>query len=127
MAEALGLALSNQRLRNALLEKALFDSLTGLRNRHHLEEALHTQMNLAVRNNSPLSCLMIDIDHFKAVNDNYGHEAGDLVIKNVAAIIQRAVRDLGMAFRYGGEEFWYCFPAAMRPAQKPARLKSTTT
>ncbi len=105
MAEALGLALSNQRLRNALLEKALFDSLTGLRNRHHLEEALHTQMNLAVRNNNPLSCLMIDIDHFKAVNDNYGHEAGDLVIKNVAAIIQRAVRDLGMAFRYGGEEF----------------------
>lgn len=105
----------------------MFDSLTGLRNRHHLEEALHTQMNLAVRNNSPLSCLMIDIDHFKAVNDNYGHEAGDLVIKNVAAIIQRAVRDLGMAFRYGGEEFWYCFPAAMRPAQKPARLKSTTT
>ena len=104
MAEALGLALSNQRLRNALLEKALFDSLTGLRNRHHLEEALHTQMNLAVHN-SPLSCLMIDIDHFKAVNDNYGHEAGDLVIKNVAAIIQRAVRDLGMAFRYGGEEF----------------------
>ncbi|EPM0825561.1 diguanylate cyclase [Klebsiella aerogenes] len=105
MAEALGLALSNQRLRNALLEKALFDSLTGLRNRHHLEEALHTQMNLAVRNNSPRSCLMIDIDHFKAVNDNYGHEAGDLVIKNVAAIIQRAVRDLGLAFRYGGEEF----------------------
>ncbi len=105
MAEALGLALSNQRLRNDLLEKALFDSLTGLRNRHHLEEALHTQMKLAVRNNSPLSCLMIDIDHFKAINDNYGHEAGDLVIKNVAAIIQRAVRDLGMAFRYGGEEF----------------------
>ncbi len=105
MAEALGLALANQRLRNALLEKALFDSLTGLRNRHHLDDALHTQMNLAVRNGTPLSCLMIDIDHFKAINDNYGHEAGDLVIKSVAAIIQRAVRDIGMAFRYGGEEF----------------------
>ena len=105
MAEALGLALANQRLRNALLEKALFDSLTGLRNRHHLDDALHTQMNLAVRNGTPLSCLMIDIDHFKAINDSYGHEAGDLVIKNVAAIIQRAVRDIGMAFRYGGEEF----------------------
>ncbi|HAT3662577.1 MULTISPECIES: diguanylate cyclase [Klebsiella] len=105
MAEALGLALANQRLRNALLEKALFDSLTGLRNRHHLDDVLHTQMNLAVRNGTPLSCLMIDIDHFKAINDNYGHEAGDLVIKNVAAIIQRAVRDIGMAFRYGGEEF----------------------
>lgn len=105
MAEALGLALANQRLRNALLEKALFDSLTGLRNRHHLDDALHTQMSLAVRNGTPLSCLMIDIDHFKAINDSYGHEAGDLVIKNVAAIIQRAVRDIGMAFRYGGEEF----------------------
>ncbi|WP_133597590.1 diguanylate cyclase [Raoultella sp. BIGb0149] len=105
MAEALGLALANQRLRNALLEKALFDSLTGLRNRHHLEDALHTQMNLAVRNGTPLSCLMIDIDHFKVINDRYGHEAGDLVIKNVATIVQRAVRDIGMAFRYGGEEF----------------------
>lgn len=105
MAEALGLALANQRLRNALLEKALFDSLTGLRNRHHLDDALHTQMSLAVRNGTPLNCLMIDIDHFKAINDSYGHEAGDLVIKNVAAIIQRAVRDIGMAFRYGGEEF----------------------
>ncbi len=105
MAEALGLALANQRLRSALLEKALFDSLTGLRNRHHLDDALHTQIKLAVQNQAPLSCLMIDIDHFKTINDRYGHEAGDLVIKNVAAIIQRAVRDRGMAFRYGGEEF----------------------
>jgi diguanylate cyclase (GGDEF)-like protein len=105
MAEALGLALANQRLRNALQEKALFDSLTGLRNRHHLDDALHSQINLAIRNNTPLSCLMIDIDHFKGFNDNYGHEAGDLVIKGVAAIIQRAVCNIGMAFRYGGEEF----------------------
>jgi diguanylate cyclase (GGDEF)-like protein len=105
MAEALGLALANQRLRSALLEKALFDSLTGLRNRHHLDDALHTQINLAVQNHAPLSCLMIDIDHFKTINDRYGHEAGDLVIKSVAVIVQRAVRDKGMAFRYGGEEF----------------------
>jgi hypothetical protein len=102
MAEALGLALANQRLRSALLEKALFDSLTGLRNRHHLDEALHSQMALAP---ATVSCLMIDIDHFKAINDRYGHEAGDLVIKSVATIVQRAVRDIGMAFRYGGEEF----------------------
>lgn len=105
MAEALGLALANQRLRSALLEKALFDSLTGLRNRHHLDDALNTQINLAVQNHTPLSCLMIDIDHFKTINDRYGHEAGDLVIKSVAAIVQRAVHDRGMAFRYGGEEF----------------------
>ncbi len=110
MAEALGLALANQRLRSALLEKALFDSLTGLRNRHHLDEALHSQMALAVHTHTPLSCLMIDIDHFKAINDRYGHEAGDLVIKSVATIVQRAVRDIGMAFRYGGEEFCSAAP-----------------
>lgn len=105
MAEALGLALANQRLRDALLEKALFDPLTGLRNRHHLEDTLRTQMKQAVRNEEPVSCLMIDIDHFKSINDRFGHEAGDLVIKSVAAIIQRAVHDSGLAFRYGGEEF----------------------
>lgn len=55
MAEALGLALANQRLRSALLEKALFDSLTGLRNRHHLDDTLHTQINLAIHNNTPLA------------------------------------------------------------------------
>lgn len=105
MAEALGLALANQRLRDALLEKALYDPLTGLRNRHHLEDMLGTQLNLAMRSKEPLSCLMIDIDHFKHINDQFGHEAGDGVIKSVAAIIQRVVRDQGTAFRYGGEEF----------------------
>lgn len=105
MAEALGLALANQRLRDALLEKALFDPLTGLRNRHHLEDTLRTQMTQAMRNKEPISCLMIDIDHFKSINDRFGHEAGDQVIKSVATIIQRAVHDTGLAFRYGGEEF----------------------
>lgn len=105
MAEALALALANQRLRDALLEKALFDPLTGLRNRHHLEDTLRTQMAQAVRNDEPLSCMMIDIDHFKSINDRFGHEAGDQVIKNVATIVQRAVQDTGLAFRFGGEEF----------------------
>ncbi|MCR1317978.1 diguanylate cyclase [Enterobacter soli] len=105
MAEALGLALANQRLRDALLEKALFDPLTGLRNRHHLEDTLRTQMAQAMRNHEPISCLMIDIDHFKSINDRFGHEAGDQVIKSVASIVQRAVHDSGLAFRYGGEEF----------------------
>lgn len=112
MAEALGLALANQRLRDALLEKALFDPLTGLRNRHHLEDALRTQMNQALHSGHPVSCLMIDIDHFKAINDRLGHEAGDQVIKSVAAIVQRAVSDKGMPFRYGGEEFLALLPGA---------------
>ena len=105
MAEALGLALANQRLRDALLEKALYDPLTGLRNRHHLEDTMRTQIGQAIRNNEPVSCLMIDIDHFKNINDRFGHEAGDRVIKSVAAIVQRATHDNGVAFRYGGEEF----------------------
>ncbi|HHA1731378.1 TPA: diguanylate cyclase [Enterobacter hormaechei subsp. xiangfangensis] len=105
MAEALGLALANQRLRDALLEKALFDPLTGLRNRHHLEDTLRTQIAQAMRNDEPVSCMMIDIDHFKSINDRFGHEAGDHVIKSVATIVQRAVHDAGLAFRFGGEEF----------------------
>ncbi|MBE4914295.1 diguanylate cyclase [Enterobacter cloacae complex sp. P6RS] len=112
MAEALGLALANQRLRDALLEKALFDPLTDLRNRHHLEDTLHTQMTQAMRNGEPLSCMMIDIDHFKSINDRFGHEAGDQVIKNVATIVQRAAHDGGLAFRYGGEEFLVLLPGA---------------
>ncbi|HCH38097.1 MAG TPA: hypothetical protein DE191_00830, partial [Enterobacter sp.] len=103
MAEALGLALANQRLRDALLEKALFDPLTNLRNRHHLEDALRTQLSQAQHTGQPVSCLMIDIDHFKAINDKFGHDAGDLVLKSVATVVQRAVSDRGMAFRYGGE------------------------
>ena len=105
MAEALGLALANQRLRDALLEKALFDPLTGLRNRHHLEDTLRTQIAQAMRNDEPVSCMMIDIDHFKSINDRFGHEAGDHVIKSVATIVQRAVHNAGLAFRFGGEEF----------------------
>lgn len=126
MAEALGLALANQRLRDALLEKALFDPLTGLRNRHHLEDTLHTQMAQAMRNDEPVSCLMIDIDHFKSINDRFGHEAGDLVIKSVALIVQRAGHDSGLAFRFGGRNFWYCFPAPEKQKRMPVRRKFMT-
>lgn len=115
MAEALGLALANQRLRDALLEKALFDPLTGLRNRHHLEDTLQTQTAQAMRTGEPLSCMMIDIDHFKSINDRFGHEAGDQVIKSVASIVQRAAHDNGLAFRYGGEEFLVLLPGADEP------------
>lgn len=105
MAEALALALANQRLRDELLEKALYDPLTGLRNRHHLDDTLRTQISAAVNNKAPVSCLMIDIDHFKSINDRFGHEAGDAVIRSVASVIKRVINDNGLAFRYGGEEF----------------------
>ena len=105
MAEALGLALANQRLRDALLEKALYDPLTGLRNRHHLEDIMGTQMSQAIRNKEPISCLMIDIDHFKNYNDRYGHRAGDVILQEIARIFSTYCTASNPVYRIGGEEF----------------------
>lgn len=104
MAEATGLALANQRLRDALLEKR-YSTRSPACVTATTEDTLRTQIAQAMRNDEPLSCMMIDIDHFKSINDRFGHEAGDHVIKSVATIVQRAVHDAGLAFRFGGEEF----------------------
>lgn len=110
MSETLGLALANLNLRAALHEKALFDSLTGLRNRHDLLETLGRLVVTADATDQPLGCLMMDIDHFKRLNDRFGHDAGDLVIRAVAGVFGSVVRDEGLAFRYGGEEFLMLMP-----------------
>ncbi|WP_232492640.1 diguanylate cyclase [Novosphingobium kaempferiae] len=110
MSETLGLALANLNLRAALHEKALFDSLTGLRNRHDLLDTLGRLVVAADATDQPLSCLMLDIDHFKRLNDRFGHDAGDLVIRAVAGVFGGVVRDEGLAFRYGGEEFLMLMP-----------------
>lgn len=110
MSETLGLALANLNLRAALHEKALFDSLTGLRNRHDLLETLGRLVVAADATDEPLGCLMLDIDHFKRLNDRFGHDAGDLVIRAVAGVFGGVVRDEGLAFRYGGEEFLMLMP-----------------
>lgn len=83
-------------------------------------------MTRAMRNKEPISCLMIDIDHFKSINDRFGHEAGDRVIKSVATIIQRAVHDTGTAFRYGGEEFWRFSPVRTKRQRMSAQRRFTT-
>lgn len=97
------------------------DPLTGLFNRRRFTEALESEYRKASRYETPLSCMMIDIDHFKAVNDTYGHAVGDTVIKDVALIIQRGIRDIDTACRWGGEEFVVLSPMttkehAMQPA-----------
>jgi len=97
-------------LRNALnyrdaLNQALSDPLTGLGNRGALENALEHQWQMAQRYEQGLSALMIDIDHFKNINDNYGHDIGDYVIKSVANSILATTRQTDLSFRYGGEEF----------------------
>ena len=90
--------------RNATLS-AHCDALTGVNNRSTFDTALSREMNLAKRSNESFSILMIDIDHFKKINDTYGHAAGDEVLKNVASEIQQSIRNTDQLFRFGGEEF----------------------
>ena len=80
------------------------DALTGLFNRAHFGEQLQEKLDSADRYNQPVSLVMVDIDHFKRVNDTYGHEAGDAVLRRVAGLIQEEVRSTDVCVRYGGEE-----------------------
>jgi diguanylate cyclase (GGDEF)-like protein len=111
LAETVGLAVGNLRLRDTLREMALADPLTGLSNRRHLDATLALQLAEADRLDQPVSCLMIDVDHFKRFNDVFGHEAGDAVLRAVGGVLRRSVREAGLAFRYGGEEFLLLLPA----------------
>jgi two-component system cell cycle response regulator len=84
---------------------AHLDPLTGIFNRRRLEEVLSAEFKRATRYRLPLSCLMLDIDHFKEVNDTYGHAAGDRVLCETVKIVQKSIRDVDTAARWGGEEF----------------------
>jgi diguanylate cyclase (GGDEF)-like protein len=84
---------------------ASFDGLTSLYNRHHLEDALPKHFEAAVRSGAPLSAIFIDIDHFKRINDLYGHQAGDIAIQRVATVLKSVLRPSDLLARYGGEEF----------------------
>jgi len=88
-----------------LAEGALHDPLTGLYNRRHLDERLSSELAAAQRHRRPVSILMIDVDHFKNVNDAHGHLAGDEALKMVAFVLRGAVRKEDVLARYGGEEF----------------------
>ncbi len=112
LAENVSLALANLRLRDTLREMAMADPLTGLANRRQLEGMIEAQLAEAERRTTPVSCLMIDIDHFKRFNDVFGHEAGDMVLREVGAVLRHATREDGHAFRYGGEEFLLLMPGA---------------
>ncbi len=97
-------------LRNALLYRnavhsALRDPLTDTGNRIAMDKSLNREVEVARRTQQPLSLLMLDIDHFKKVNDTHGHSTGDEVIKAVAASLKAQLRNVDMAFRFGGEEF----------------------
>ncbi len=101
----LSVTFSRAILHEKLALMAKTDALTGLFNRRHFDETLSAEFKRLVRHPRPLSLLLIDIDHFKKINDRFGHPAGDSVLKTVSAIIKKLMRDTDVAARYGGEEF----------------------
>jgi two-component system cell cycle response regulator len=99
-----------RRSAEAASERSMTDALTGLLNRYGLHRALQRELSEARRYSRPLSCLLIDIDFFKAVNDTYGHAAGDAALQQAARVITESVRGSDVVCRYGGEEFLVLAP-----------------
>ncbi len=107
-----GLSIANIKLREALRTQSVRDALTGLYNRRYLEEVLERELRRAGRATHTLGILMIDLDHFKTFNDTYGHDAGDVVLRETAACLLKGVRAEDFVCRYGGEEFVVILPTA---------------
>ena len=91
------------------------DGLTGLSNRHEFDETLPREFSRAQRSGAPLSLVLVDVDHFKDVNDTHGHQTGDEVLRQVGAVLTRLVRREDLAARYGGEEFVVLLPGIHAP------------
>jgi len=105
VSEGIKISLSNLKLGELMHRQANYDSLTGLYNRRYLDDTLSRELNHARRNNSPISIAMIDFDHFRMFNDNYGHEAGDVILREIGHLFRENLRKSDIACRYGGEEF----------------------
>ena len=110
VAEEVALALANLNLRETLQEQSIRDPLTGLHNRRYLEDSLIRELARAKRKTQPLSIILLDIDHFKRINDTFGHGAGDMVLRRLGLVLQAYVRESDIACRVGGEEFSLLLP-----------------
>jgi diguanylate cyclase (GGDEF)-like protein len=111
---------SQRQLLDSYMAQALTDPLTGIGNRRKFDQELGRRFAQWRRGGPPLSLLLVDVDHFKLVNDAHGHSAGDVVLHDVAQVIADCVRDMDVVARYGGEEFGVILPGTTREEAQPA-------
>ncbi|MCK2148167.1 GGDEF domain-containing protein [Marinobacter alexandrii] len=111
--QRIGITLSSISLREELQKFSYEDSLTGLKNRRYFDQLFQHQCAVAQRGRTPLSLLVIDIDHFKTFNDTHGHEAGDQALQSVASVLLNQFRESDIVCRFGGEEFVVILPGAL--------------
>ncbi|MCJ7555920.1 MAG: sensor domain-containing diguanylate cyclase [Gammaproteobacteria bacterium] len=124
-------AIENAVNRARILRSGFTDVLTGMHNRRYLETRLVEEIARAQRDQKALTCLMLDVDHFKQVNDTYGHQAGDRVLREIVKRVQGQIRTSDVAARYGGEEFAVLMPAtrareALRLAERIRKAVSAS-
>jgi len=112
VADQVAVAANQARLFQRLQQQALTDPLTGCFNRRFLQMQLEREVQLAARSRQSVSVLMLDIDHFKRVNDNHGHDAGDEALRLIAGALRSELRGVDTCARYGGEEFAIVLPQA---------------
>ncbi len=126
-AKQVGVSLERARLFQEVQSLALTDPLTGLQNRRSIFELGRIEFSRAQRMNRPFCCMMLDLDHFKKVNDDYGHQVGDQVLQEFATLCQRSVRDVDFVGRYGGEELIIILPETDRDTavQVAERLRTS--
>jgi diguanylate cyclase (GGDEF)-like protein len=116
VAEHIGLALSNIMLRSDLRQLSIHDPLTALYNRRYMEETLETEIRRSERKPRTIGVIMLDIDHFKAFNDGFGHAAGDQMLRAIGGLVMSRLRAGDIACRFGGEELVMILPEASAEA-----------
>ncbi len=131
VASAVAISIENARNYARVMEMATTDGLTGLCNHRHFQNLFDQYLARARRSNKKMSFILADIDFFKKVNDTYGHPAGDAVLKNVAAVLAKSVREVDTVARYGGEEFAVLLEetdveGALRIAERMRRMISAS-